>query len=408
MSERVRSEEQARVVVTDIGNDLVENIRQICFMMREYFKIKIFMFAACISDEELRGACGGGNRHIGNMYYYDIQENRQFGSLDVYEIQTGGGKLILPVGFQGDDSMHDISNSRFPLDFHSFPNRTDYINTHLLESDFQEVFQREYRNQEVIEDEDDTQSNETESTPMHTGGRRNAGYRRMTMAEVGDVIHSRHDPCTPSMKDIEQRMRTFHGWRLNGNWAADQMAQAGFFRTDMTFTHISGTGNQAECFHCGFCVKEWDEDPLVTHVRWAPRCSFLRDTFPLDVIYGILFNRGRRNAGYPRMTLEEIAHVIDSRHDPCTPSMKGIEQRMRTFREWSLNGKWAAEQMVKAGFFYTGTGNQAECFHCGFCGYEWDEAPLMTHVRWAPRCRFLRDTFPLDVLYGILFNRKQM
>ncbi|XP_021365095.1 uncharacterized protein LOC110457934 isoform X5 [Mizuhopecten yessoensis] len=295
MSERVRSEEQARVVVTDIGNDLVENIRQICFRMREYFKIKIFMFAACISNEEFRGACGGGDRHIGNIYYYDFQENRQFGSLDVYEIQTGGGKLILPVGFQGDDSMHDISNSRFPSDFHSFPNRTDYINTHLLESDFQEFFQREYRNTGVIkdvdasndedasQDEDDTQSNETESTPMHTGGRRNARYRRMAMAEVGDVIHSRHDPCTPRMKGITQRKRTFREWCLNGKWAAEQMVKAGFFYT--------GTGNQAECFHCGFCGYEWDEAPLMTHVRWAPRCRFLRDTFPLDVLYGILFNR---------------------------------------------------------------------------------------------------------------------
>ncbi|XP_033739857.1 uncharacterized protein LOC117327123 [Pecten maximus] len=270
MAEQVREEDQKRIVQNRIR---VEEVRETCPMIN-CLKFEIFMFAVSFVESDLTG--NFGNIFLGSIYYYDISERRSFGSLDVYEIQTGGGMVILPGVFNDDDS-DTANNNRVPTDFLSFPKRSDYIDIHGFGADFELVVHREYHNPS---EDDNRNENDEECNSRET---HNASYRRKTMHEIANDIHSRHDPCTPSMKNIEQRMRTFHGWRMTGEWTAEKVAQAGYFYT--------GYGDQAECYHCSFCVHEWDEAPIVMHVRWAPRCRFLRDTFSQDFIYDILFNR---------------------------------------------------------------------------------------------------------------------
>ncbi|XP_060070502.1 uncharacterized protein LOC132550452 [Ylistrum balloti] len=282
MAERITPEDQARVLEAESSS--VECVRETCFMLREYLKLKIFMFAAaCLQPNRY---FNGDDLYLGSIYFSSSDGNLQFGSLDVYEIQTGGGKVILPgVSFHRDLSPQSISIRQFgPTSFHPFPNRTDYINIHQFQTTFQEVFRREYLNSEVDRDvtSNDARFNVVGSTSMDRRTYNDARYRRMTMCELSAVVQSRLNPCSPDMKDIEQRLRSFIGLGLNAELSADQ-ARAGFFAT--------GHGDQAECYHCGLRLYVWDETPIVMHVRWAPRCRYLRDNYSPDFINDILFNR---------------------------------------------------------------------------------------------------------------------
>lgn len=53
--------------------------------------------------------------------------------------------------------------------------------------------------------------------------------------------------------------------------------------------------------------------------------------------------------------------------------------------------KQKVDDLVAAGFFYTGRGDRAICFHCGLGLNEWeeDDMPWVEHAKWAPDCEFL-------------------
>nr|AFS51919.1 inhibitor of apoptosis protein 3 [Dendrolimus kikuchii nucleopolyhedrovirus] len=66
------------------------------------------------------------------------------------------------------------------------------------------------------------------------------------------------------------RLATFDNWPKSVPVAPDDLADAGFFYTNI--------GDHTECFYCGGSIRDWEsgDSPWWEHARWFDRCRFVR------------------------------------------------------------------------------------------------------------------------------------
>uniref|UniRef100_A0A8C9NPR8 RING-type E3 ubiquitin transferase n=1 Tax=Serinus canaria TaxID=9135 RepID=A0A8C9NPR8_SERCA len=67
-------------------------------------------------------------------------------------------------------------------------------------------------------------------------------------------------------------------------------------------------------------------------------------------------------------------------------------RRLRTFQQWPRTAPVSARDLVEAGFFYVGPGDEVQCFCCGGILKDWrpGDCPLTEHVRFFPSCKYIR------------------
>ncbi|CAC5368149.1 BIRC7_8 [Mytilus coruscus] len=65
--------------------------------------------------------------------------------------------------------------------------------------------------------------------------------------------------------------------------------------------------------------------------------------------------------------------------------------RLSSFDNWPLYLSQTPEELINAGFFYTGTEDHCRCFFCGGGLRRWEEGdlPWTEHARWYPKCPFV-------------------
>ncbi|RLU20359.1 hypothetical protein DMN91_006967 [Ooceraea biroi] len=69
------------------------------------------------------------------------------------------------------------------------------------------------------------------------------------------------------------------------------------------------------------------------------------------------------------------------------------ENRLRTFGEWPANAAVDATRIAKAGFYYTGRGQEVQCFICGTRISDWNygDQAMVRHRLAEPACPFVVD-----------------
>uniref|UniRef100_A0A8C9NMM4 RING-type E3 ubiquitin transferase n=1 Tax=Serinus canaria TaxID=9135 RepID=A0A8C9NMM4_SERCA len=72
--------------------------------------------------------------------------------------------------------------------------------------------------------------------------------------------------------------------------------------------------------------------------------------------------------------------------------MRSGARRLRTFQQWPRTAPVSARDLVEAGFFYVGPGDEVQCFCCGGILKDWrpGDCPLTEHVRFFPSCKYIR------------------
>uniref|UniRef100_A0A8C3MES6 RING-type E3 ubiquitin transferase n=1 Tax=Geospiza parvula TaxID=87175 RepID=A0A8C3MES6_GEOPR len=73
-------------------------------------------------------------------------------------------------------------------------------------------------------------------------------------------------------------------------------------------------------------------------------------------------------------------------------SMRSAASRLRTFQQWPRAAPVSARDLVDAGFFYVGPGDEVQCFCCGGVLKDWrpGDCPLIEHVHFFPSCQYVR------------------
>ncbi|XP_061114765.1 baculoviral IAP repeat-containing protein 7 isoform X2 [Conger conger] len=193
----------------------------------------------------------------------------------------------------------------------------------------------------------------------------------------------------PRMRSEEERFRTFQDWPSDAPVTAVDLAKAGFY--------FLGTGDKVRCFCCGGILRYWvhGDSPLGEHKRHFPTCSFVLgrnvgniQQIPApgssDAVDGQLLSQ------LQRMTVDDQVVVGQAVY----PEMEAEESRLTTFHNWPTGALVQPEVLARAGFFYTGHGDNVKCFYCdgGLRNWEPGDDPWQEHAKWFPRCEFLLQT----------------
>ncbi|KAM8754374.1 baculoviral IAP repeat-containing protein 7 [Acanthopagrus schlegelii] len=200
----------------------------------------------------------------------------------------------------------------------------------------------------------------------------------------------------PHMRREGERIRTFHNWPADAPVTSGDLAKAGFF--------FVGPGDKVQCFCCGGILRCWvhGDSPAVEHKRHFPTCSFILGRAVGNIPFQIGSSDsvdGQLLSQLQRMTMDDQGTAGQAVY----PEMEGEESRLTTFHNWPTEASVQPDVLARAGFFYTGHGDNVKCFYCdgGLRNWEPGDDPWQEHAKWFPRCEFLIQSRGQDYISNI-------
>ncbi|CAF1641786.1 unnamed protein product, partial [Didymodactylos carnosus] len=170
----------------------------------------------------------------------------------------------------------------------------------------------------------------------------------------------------------EIRKRTYSHWQLISP-TGSQMIESGFFNCNV--------GDRVICIYCNLVCQQWmlTDDPSEIHKLLSPDCCFVKS----NLVYSTTPTRTIlcETAGVP--TDCEIVRI-----QACNQQFMEIPKRHATFATWPAEAPLQSiDDLVRAGFFYTGTKTIVTCFYCNGSLQNWgeDDNPTIEHARWFPQ-----------------------
>ncbi|XP_065342169.1 baculoviral IAP repeat-containing protein 2-like [Cloeon dipterum] len=194
------------------------------------------------------------------------------------------------------------------------------------------------------------------------------------------------------------------------------LAKSGFF--------YSGHEDNVICAFCNLEVRGWEkgDTPDGEHRRWNPNCPFLCDCKSvINISIGSEQIEGKPANGLSKMNIgrnpfaltkglqnygPNIHFVIKSNlflvtprdlniqdwSEPLNLKFATLNSRLNSFKGfWPRCLNQTLIAMARAGFFYTGTGDRAICFHCNLGLKDWDpnDDPFVQHCKWNSNCQYI-------------------
>ena len=185
------------------------------------------------------------------------------------------------------------------------------------------------------------------------------------------------------------RKRTFSHWPSRTSPSSTQMINAGFF--------CCNVGDRVICLYCNLICQQWipnTDDPFEVHKTLSPKCPYIIASLKSQQTSSILIINEYSNNEYS---------LASGNIDPfrsngivCTAACHAgfieIPRRLASFATWSAENLPPVDDLVRAGFFYTGTKTIVTCFYCNGSLQNWgsNDNPTIEHARWFPQCAYIK------------------
>ncbi|XP_071135437.1 baculoviral IAP repeat-containing protein 3-like isoform X3 [Mytilus edulis] len=181
-------------------------------------------------------------------------------------------------------------------------------------------------------------------------------------------------PMYPYYEEYNHRLSSYSTWKFENVQSSKGLADAGFFNT--------GEHDETICFSCGLWLTDWehDEKPWIVHVRYFPKCPYIKE----------------------QKTLCFIRNVLEDWQKIYRPMHLNFEDETKRASSFNLfNGRnvgHSPDSFAEAGFFLqvNKDGNQyVVCHYCNITLLPWttDVNPWEMHARWLDRkqyeCQYL-------------------
>lgn len=169
---------------------------------------------------------------------------------------------------------------------------------------------------------------------------------------------------------------------------SQSMANAGWFSCN--------TGDRTICIYCNTICHQWmiNDDPAEVHARLAPQCPFVLSMSPVQSAPVVVKETSLR---------EKL--------QPAHQKMALIPRRQETFSSpaWTTTSP-SADDLVRAGFFFSGVANTVTCFYCNGSLHKWgpNDNPMIEHARWFPHCAYARDLCGHQLYSKIQMSKRRL
>lgn len=182
------------------------------------------------------------------------------------------------------------------------------------------------------------------------------------------------------------RRRTFSHWPHRSSPSQAEMIEAGFFNCNV--------GDRVICIYCNLICQQWTphtDDPCDVHKTLSPNCPYVKAKLIRHEVGSILIvnetNVGATSNPLEQFRCNEFVHTV-----ACNPAYSELPKRMASFATWPNEKSPSVDDLVKAGFYYTGTKNIVTCFYCNGSLQNWgsNDNPTIEHARWFPHCAYAK------------------
>jgi hypothetical protein len=185
------------------------------------------------------------------------------------------------------------------------------------------------------------------------------------------------------------RKRTFSHWPSRTSPSSAQMIAAGFFGCNV--------GDRVICLYCNLICQSWvsnTDDPFEVHKTLSPMCPFIiailkgQQTSTILIINEYTTNEHLlTSTNIDPFRSNEIVYTA-----ACHTAFIEIPKRLTTFVTWPNENLPSVDDLVRAGFFYTGTKTVVTCFYCNGSLQNWgpNDNPTVEHARWFPQCAYIK------------------
>jgi hypothetical protein len=188
------------------------------------------------------------------------------------------------------------------------------------------------------------------------------------------------------------RRRTFSHWPHRTIPSSAQMIEAGFFNCNV--------GDRVICIYCNLICQQWTphtDDPCEVHKTLSPNCIYVKAKLIRPSASSIIIVN-------ESSTIPSNSHLPTSNNlDPlrsneivftaaCNPAYAELPKRHASFATWPNENLPPVDDLVRAGFFYTGTKTIVTCFYCNGSLQNWgpNDNPMIEHARWFPHCAYAK------------------
>ncbi|CAM4934267.1 unnamed protein product [Rotaria socialis] len=187
----------------------------------------------------------------------------------------------------------------------------------------------------------------------------------------------------------EIRKQSFSHWPHRISPSKAQMIEAGFFNCNV--------GDRTICLYCNLICQQWTphaDDPWEMHKILSPHCPYVltmlmrRQTASIQIINERPINDNSLASNTTDIfRCQEIVYTA-----ACNPHYIEIPKRHASFSTWPNENLPAVDDLVKAGFFFTGTKSIVTCFYCNGSLQNWgsNDNPIIEHARWFPQCAYAK------------------
>ncbi|XP_072447527.1 baculoviral IAP repeat-containing protein 1-like isoform X2 [Chiloscyllium punctatum] len=171
------------------------------------------------------------------------------------------------------------------------------------------------------------------------------------------------------MRSELRRLKSFESYPSFSTWSPEEMADAGFYYT--------GTKTYMQCFCCGGVLSSTSltKTPWSEHRQFEPDCGLVK---ALDV------------GDVPKYALrvQPPSKILQSQRQQLVEE----RSRLESFGSWPFYAPTEPALLAGAGFFYTGSKDQVQCFSCDGSLANWEEGddPWQEHAKWFPQCEYLQ------------------
>ena len=184
---------------------------------------------------------------------------------------------------------------------------------------------------------------------------------------------------------IGARERSFSHWPHQTSPSNTQMIAAGF--------HHCNVGDRVICLYCKIICQQWtnSDDPCEVHKALSPTCPYARtylNNSPMESIP--IVNEGSRSVDTSKDSTGFCDQLVSA--EVSHFAYREIPKRYASFSTWSNETSPSVDDLVRAGFFYTGTRSIVTCFYCNGSLQNWasTDNPMIEHARWFPHCAYAK------------------
>ncbi|CAF1575576.1 unnamed protein product [Rotaria magnacalcarata] len=189
------------------------------------------------------------------------------------------------------------------------------------------------------------------------------------------------------------RRRSFSHWSHRTIPSSAQMIEAGFFNCNV--------GDRVICIYCNLTCQQWTphtDDPCDVHKTLSPNCIYVKAKLIRPAASSIIIVNENSTANTSDIRSGTASNLGPLRSNDivftasCNPTYSEIPKRHASYATWPIEDLPPVDDLVRTGFFYTGTRDIVTCFYCNGSLQNWgpNDNPMIEHARWFPHCAYSR------------------